>query len=458
MRNLVNNLLKEQEMERRVLGEKAMAECHEILIALGCEDMINENLDKKMEARLTKSLNEIETLKEKCKEVSNLKASLTKANKAKEKKDETIKDLKEEIKELKKQIKELKKQEVKVETKIETVVDTTKVDKLQELLDKEKKKYATLQRTNQTLREQNNRLKDAIADLEADLIDVEEASEPVEEVEDKPAVKEKVKEVKENKQQTKEKEDGKKVMNTGKLQKLENYKNERRDDVDFFWSDNYYVMATKKCQEITVIPKKITTKVTDEVVKSMQDELVKMGYRRERDIVSPVTISMDKGNLIGYFARTDARAGLQSFSDEDFFSGYVMDNSRTYLWSWDGKSELCATYYLDKVIAGDKNKSVTPGTARMVTKQVKEMHKDYLAEVTKVVKAREDQIAKNTAALNKKKAEMNAYKAMFDQGIEYNPAPVKAEAPEVKQEENKSRDINLDEITDITKGYLALFN
>ena len=218
-------------------------------------------------------------------------------------------------------------------------------------------------------------------------------------------------------------------------------------------NSKFYVMSSDKCKEITVIPRNISIKVTDEDINSIEKELVdRFGYRIDREVVSPATVNMDKGYLQGYFARTEAREGRLVFSENDFFGGYVISNAGSYLWSWDGKSELCAVYYLDKVIVGDKNRSVTSGTARMVTKEVKEMYKTYLEKVGDIQKANAEQLAKNTAAANEKKAQMAAHNALFAQAMELEvnaSAPVADETKiETKPEQNFS---------DITMAYLEGF-
>ena len=141
-----------------------------------------------------------------------------------------------------------------------------------------------------------------------------------------------------------------------------------------------------------------------------------------------------------------------NFSKDDFFGGYVVDGSRAYLWSWDGKSELCATYYLDKVIVGDKKKSVTTGTAKMVSKLVKEMHKEYLKQVDALQLAKQEEIARNTAAINAVKAAMDAHNAMFEQGVAYS-APVQ----EVKNETPVSNEFDVDQFSSETQSYIDGF-
>ena len=452
MKELVKGLLKGQEerraeiekgfvVERRSLGEKLVAELNEALVELGCEDLLvkgetvvnNIEIKKGKVVEVVKEI-EVPVVKEVIKEVNNNEILV----KAIEAKDRYI---------------------VELETKLQDkayiaandgfVVDGVEVsvkvvnelnDKITELeeelakLERERNAYKKSSESFQSkytkVKNERAKLQEEIADLKADAIDLT------------PVVKEK-KEVKpvENKE-----------VVTTKLVKLEKYKSERRDDIAFYDNESFYVMASNTCQEITVIPKKITTKVTEDVVNSIQEELVSMGYRREREVVSPVVVNVDKGNLKGYFARTDARAGIMNFSKDDFFGGYVVDGSRAYLWSWDGKSELCATYYLDKVIVGDKKKSVTTGTAKMVSKLVKEMHKEYLKQVDALQLAKQEEIARNTAAINAVKAAMDAHNAMFEQGVVYS-APVQ----EVKNETPVSNEFDVDQFSSETQSYIDGF-
>ena len=452
MKELVKGLLKGQEerraeiekgfvVERRSLGEKLVAELNEALVELGCEDLLvkgetvvnNIEIKKGKVVEVVKEI-EVPVVKEVIKEVNNNEILV----KAIEAKDRYIEELETKLQD-----------KAYIAANDGFVVDGVEVsvkvvnelnDKITELeeelakLERERNAYKKSSETFQSkytkVKNERAKLQEEIADLKADAIDLT------------PVVKEK-KEVKpvENKE-----------VVTTKLVKLEKYKSERRDDIAFYDNGSFYVMASNTCQEITVIPKKITTKVTEDVVNSIQEELVSMGYRREREVVSPVVVNVDKGNLKGYFARTDARAGIMNFSKDDFFGGYVVDGSRAYLWSWDGKSELCATYYLDKVIVGDKKKSVTTGTAKMVSKLVKEMHKEYLKQVDALQLAKQEEIARNTAAINAVKAAMDAHNAMFEQGVVYS-APVQ----EVKNETPVSNEFDVDQFSSETQSYIDGF-
>ena len=461
MKNLVKGLLKGQEerraeiekgfvVERRSLGEKLVAELNESLIALGCEDLIasNETVVNNVsinKGKVVEVVREVEVVKEVVVE-NNDKDVLVKAIAAK---DKYIVEL-----ETKLQDKAyiaandgfvVEGVEVSLKVVEELNEEITKLQeelaKLEKERDAYKKSSESFQSRYAKVKNERARLQEAIADLEADRIDVNVKEEIKEEVEAKE--KETIVENKKEEVQIKD-----------ELVKLDKYANKRRDDVVMHCNSKFYVMSSDKCKEITVIPRNLSIKVTDEDVKAIEAELVnKLGYRIDRDVVSPVTVQMDKGYLQGYFARTDAKEGRLVFSDHDFFGGYVICNTGTYLWSWDGKSELCAVYHLDKVIVGDKNRSVTPGTARMVTKEVKEMYKDYLVKVGEIQKANAEQLAKNTAAANEKKAQMAAHNALFAQAMELeinaSNSVVKEEpVNETKQEQNFS---------DFTMAFLESF-
>ena len=461
MKNLVKGLLKGQEerraeiekgfvVERRSLGEKLVAELNESLIALGCEDLIasNETVVNNVsinKGKVVEVVREVEVVKEVVVE-NNDKDVLVKAIAAK---DKYIVEL-----ETKLQDKAyiaandgfvVEGVEVSLKVVEELNEEITKLQeelaKLEKERDAYKKSSESFQSRYAKVKNERARLQEAIADLEADRIDVNVKEEIKEEVEAKE--KETIVENKKEEVQIKD-----------ELVKLDKYANKRRDDVVMHCNSKFYVMSSDKCKEITVIPRNLSIKVTDEDVKAIEAELVnKLGYRIDRDVVSPVTVQMDKGYLQGYFARTDAKEGRLVFSDHDFFGGYVICNTGTYLWSWDGKSELCAVYHLDKVIIGDKNRSVTPGTARMVTKEVKEMYKDYLVKVGEIQKANAEQLAKNTAAANEKKAQMAAHNALFAQAMELeinaSNSVVKEEpVNETKQEQNFS---------DFTMAFLESF-
>ncbi len=397
MKNLVEGLLKGQEerraqiekgfvVERRSLAEKLIEELRESLIALNCEDMIAVN---------NATVNKIEIKKGKVVEV------------VKEK--EVIKEV-----------------EVNDEKEIE----------------KYKKTAATWQSKYYQVAKELKETQESIKKLE---IEIKAATSKKKE--DVKVDKKIEKKIVENK-----KEEKQEVIETtnDELVRLDKYANERRDDVVMHCNSKYYIMSSDKCKEITVIPRNISTKVTDEVVESIERELIdKLGYRYDREVVSPVTVRMDKGYLQGYFARTDAKEGRLVFSKNDFFGGYVVSNMGTYLWSWDGKSDLCAVYHLDKVIVGDhKNKSVTSGTARMVTKEVKEMYKEYLAKVEVEEKAKAEQIARNTAIANEKKAKMAAHNALFENAIN---------AQKEDKAEEKVETPAANNFSDFTNAYLEGF-
>lgn len=426
MNNLVKGLLKGQEerrmeiekgfvVERRSLGEKLAAELSEALIALGCEDMLNtkEAVVNKIEIKKGKI---VEIKKEvKISDKNEIKALKDKMNKDIAKYKKTAATWQSKYNEIKKELEETNEAMHNYDEEIKEA--NLAYERLEEQLKRMKK-------ANRELRKELSNLQ---ADIETDQIDIH--------------IDSVVKEIVNNK------EEKTKEMNT-KLVKLEKYKNERRDDVAFYNNDKYYVMASDICRDITVIPKNVMTIVNNDIVNSFQKELAEMGYRIDRDEVSPAKVYMDNGNVKGYFARTEARDGLLAFSDDDFFGGYITNSSNSYLWSWDGKSDMCAVYNLDAVIVGNKEKrTASPGTIKMVTKLVKAMYKDYLSKVEVLQKEKNDQIAKNTAIANEKKALMDAHNAMFEDNDDVIETPAF----------NKEKEDITSNLTDITQSYLNGF-
>ncbi|MGL5766013.1 MAG: hypothetical protein ACRCX8_10275 [Sarcina sp.] len=252
------------------------------------------------------------------------------------------------------------------------------------------------------------------------------------------------------------------IVNTDKLVELKSYKNERREGVKFYSNKNYRVMVGENCQEITVIPVSNGLTVTTEIVEQIQIELLEFGYRKQREVVSPAVIYMNKGHVQGYFARTNAGVSRLKFSKEDFYGGYVMGTDNiAYLWSWDGKSEKCAVYKLDKVIVGDKeNKYVSDRIIKFVSKEVKEMYADYLKKANTVQKEQEEVVSKNTQALKEKKDARKTHNDKFKKAAERKAARLAAKNnnnEEVKNDTNVATNEGKSTISRETQEHLDTF-
>lgn len=408
MNTIVKGLLQKQEEERRNLAVKVVAERNEMLIALGCEDMIGEVSDSKLETKLAKALNEIEVLKKKCKEVSILKACLTKAEKAKAKKAETIKELEAKLK--------------NVEVKVETVVDTKEIKRLQKELEAEKKKYATLQRTNSNLRSENNKLKDVIAELEADTIETNIEEKKEEDTFVPPAIKEEL------------------ILNSSMTFKNKGTK--------LYESQDHYVMAKSNVKDLVIIPKSFKSEINLESDNARYEDILvnKFNFDEKRQTISPVNVYENNEKYRASFSRTEARESLFQFSFKDVFAGYICCSyGKTYLWSWDQqKSEEPFIYDFGQKLKG-KNPVVYAKDRAKLTEIIKEMNKKYLEEVK--VFSKENEYNNNTKEeaiersnnFDNRIAQLNAMQSEFGGLCKNNaPAPIKEETAPKKELSNSA--------------------
>lgn len=164
----------------------------------------------------------------------------------------------------------------------------------------------------------------------------------------------------------------------------------KRDEVHMYDGGKCYVLASKTCQQITVIPKVASYVVTEELVGAYQKELVKIGYNPERTNVSPVVINHKEGEYKGYFARTEALEGVEKFSNRDVFAGYIYKGTKCYLFTWDkSRHSVPAMYKLYESVQGRKDaNSIRSKDIEEMSNFVGKMFDLYEKEVAPIVEAR----------------------------------------------------------------------
>lgn len=421
MKNLAKELLVKQENERVALGTKAYEEIKdlvEVIVSLGCEFLLKDLNGVKVEA----SNKDLETtIAESSKRIEELKAQVTRAKNDKEaiktKLDEAIKEiatLKESANTssktedndiLVKAIEAKDKYIIELEEKLQDkayaaandgyVVDgleiSVKVVKdLNDQISALQEELAHKESAEYKLKEMNKAL---IEELKAFKFTTQEKDKAIE----KPvAEKENKKEVKkENKTKESKATNTTEKINVRSLVECQNYKR-KREDVHMYDGGSFYVLASKICQQITVIPAKSDLEVTNEIVEAYQKELVKLGYSPERTNVSPVVINHKEDVYKGYFARTDAFLGVDKFHKEDVFSGYVYDMNNCFLFTWDPASHAKpAVYKLRETVEG-KPHYVSPYEKNRVSAFVEKMFELYTKEISSMVEEQNKQIAKNT--------------------------------------------------------------
>lgn len=431
MKNIVKELLAKQENERLELGKKVVSEINKLinmLKELGCEHLLSlkagETKEIVKEVEVVKEVivevpvevvkevevikevtvdnselqNEIEKLKEEIKkkniENGNLKGQVTKAKNNKEAMQNKIKELEDEIVKLGKEVSKYKTTASTWHSKYDELKNTITVEEPVEITDtvaesedkitneKEDSKEVTKNNTKKRNTRQNKRKREAVKN------NAEQQDNKIE------------KEVVAENQ----------IIKTDDVSLMECKSYRRsREDVHMYEGKQCYVLASEICQQITVIPKAHSFVVTDELVDAYQQELVNKGYAPVRTNVSPVVINHSEGIYKGYLARTDALEGVETFSKDDVFAGYVYKGSKGYLFTWDrSKHSVPAMYKLQESVQGRKDaNSITSKEIAEMSIFVKKMFKLYDAKV-EVIVAKATEIAKQKAEIARQKLEVNS--------------------------------------------------
>lgn len=444
MKNLAKKLLVKQQNERVALGKKAfkeLKELKEIIVSLGCEFLLD---DLKGSVEVKEIVKEVEVVKEVKVEVpveivKEVKVEVPVENK----------ELKDELKQAKEQIEWFKSSAATWQSKYTKLFNETKDSNNNDILSqalKAKDEYIIKLESQlqdkayiaandgyvvdglevsvnivKDLNEQINELQEELASKEQAEIKYKEMNKVlIEEVKalqakleskevivEKPVVKEQP--VVEKPKTKKNKEvivENKQEVNVRALVECQNYKR-KREEVSMYDGGSFYVLASKTCQQITVIPVKSDLEVTNDIIDAYQEQLVKLGYKSERTNVSPIVVNYKEDVFKGYFARTDAFLGIDKFSKDDVFAGYVYDRNNCFLFTWDkGSHTKPVVYKLRETVEG-KVHNVSVYEKNRVCAFVDKMFELYNKEVSVIIEEENKKKAENTEKA-KQIAENNA--------------------------------------------------
>lgn len=411
MRNEIKELLKGQEerraeyekgfnVERVSLAEKFIAELRESLVELECEYLL-DNVDtnkvdtSKLEAKLLKANNEINALKEKCKEIGPLKAQATKAIKAKEKKEEEILKLRKELDKITTERNGFKKSSATWQSKHDELAksqNSSDDDVLREAIKAKDKYIAELESQLQDKAYQAANDGYVVDGLEVSVNIVKDLNDQINKLQEELAQKERDIELLqqaaicyENTKQQNKIENTKEVIN--EMPKDESNKEyfELNTNVKFkagtklYESNNHYVISKPSVKDIVVVPKKFNVEVDKQDFVKYEDLLVnKFNYNKERQLISPVTVEYSDSTHKGFLARTEAKENsLYTFSHKDVLAGYVVNNYKVYSWSWNPETHT-SPYVIDLgQCANGKRFTVSPCDTKALIKVIEAMKEQY---------------------------------------------------------------------------------
>lgn len=441
MINLGRELLKRQENERVELVTGEIAKVKELAIMLKCEFLLeglnSEVVTKEVEViKEIEVVKEIEVIKEVPADTKDLEDKIAASSKRIAELEEEVKNLRskevaEEDKPTKltnREVDTIKAARTKAENNLKTALKEIEKlkkerDKYKDLSAKWQESCSEMSKSKNNNDDELNKANDRIKELEKQLAAMTTNANKYKEsmatwqrkhdelknsisstISNNTKVKEKVnKEAPKN--NIKESVDKPAVKDTGKIDSLvvcQKYKS-NRPEVSMYDGGSYYVMASKTCQQITIIPSNSGIKVTDDVEKIYQQKLVDMGYEAERPNVSPVVIRHEEDAFSGYLARTDAFFGIETFSNSrDVVAGYVYHHNNCYLYTWDLEMYAPVVYDFKKVLNNEKH-NVSSFVKDQVCSFVCKMFDLYKKEVDKITAD-----AKAKAKANTEKAKEKA--------------------------------------------------
>lgn len=450
MINVVKELIKGQEermaelekgfnVERVSLAEKLMAELRESLVELGCAYLLDGNSESvdtsKLEAELARANNQINELKEKCKEIGPLKTKATKAIKAKEDMANKIKALEKELAKTTKEdksvnVKELQEDLESANKQIEWFKSSASTwqSKYTKLFNETKDTTNTVEELNKEI----DNLKEQLAQKEKEVQALQQAAISYETTKNNKIEKEVIKQV-ENKE-----ESNKEYFKLNTNVKF-------KSSTGLYESNDHYVIAKPSVKDIVVVPKSFNVEVKKEDFVKYENLLTnEFKFDKDRQEISPVTVEFSNAKHKAYLARTEARESLYQFSYKDVLAGYIVNNYKVYSWSWNPETHK-EPFIVDlgQRAKGKERCDVSPCDRKALNVTIKAMLSEYNEKVEAYAKAN------NLYNVTKEKAEesqnqvKNRLANLFNYDKETKAIAESAQKPqvntEVKEDKNDAK-------------------
>lgn len=307
--------------------------------------------------------------------------------------------------------------------------DAEKDQAVKDMRDKAKAEYTKMKKTASTWQSKYNSLLNEFNKLKANN-EQQKAYESQVVENNKPEVKQENKVekrveniVKESKQEPKE----------IKLEKLDVKFKNKFSQAQLFRFNNGFVMGSPAVEELTYLP--TPGYVLSDYEKAQINGILVKDYKfgTNRTEMSPYKVYRPNA----YFARVNAIKGIETFSKEDTFAGYVIIRNKYYLYTCIAKNSKCYVDDLVKLVAGETITRPSRVVIDEVNKIVFEMYAEYCGILKQNGKDDEEN-NKQAEELAKKTIEKNA-KAAADYKAELEKAKAQFKKGEDKKENTRSR-------------------
>ena len=464
MINVAKELIKGQEerkaelekgfnVERVSLAEKLMTELKESLVVLKCEYLLDGVSETKvdnseLEAKLVKANNEIEVLKNKCKEIGPLKAQATKAVKAKE---DAIKAQNE----LAKKLEAMTKTAATWQSKHDAIAKKLKENSANE--DDNILKQAIKQKDEYIIKLESQLSDKAyqaandgyvVDGLEVSVNIVKELNEQINTLQEELAQKEKEIEALQQAaicyETTKNNKIEKEVVNEMPKEESNNEYFTLNTNVKFssrtslYESNDHYVIAKPNVKDIVVVPKNFNVEVDKQDLVKYEDLLInKFGFDKDRQEISPVTVEFSNAKHKAYLARTEARESLYMFSYKDVLAGYIVNNYKVYSWSWNPETHK-EPFIVDlgQKAKGRKRCEVSPCDRKALNKTIKAMMTEYNQKVKAYAEANDLYNVTKEKAIESQNKVKNRLAELFNYDKETKAIAESAQKPQTIVKDN----------------------
>lgn len=171
-----------------------------------------------------------------------------------------------------------------------------------------------------------------------------------------------------------------------------------------FLTESCYLIASNSAKEITWLSK---APLSDEYKKQVEDMLVKQhNFNESRVAVSPITVQNEKG----YMARVRGAEGVDVYSNNDVYSGYVMNGKEFVLYTYFPNTDTAIVEDLGKKILEAKGQlkgNTLPKDKKVlvyVNNELREMYREYQSLTADIRKQHEENIQKAKEQLNTNQA------------------------------------------------------
>ena len=171
-----------------------------------------------------------------------------------------------------------------------------------------------------------------------------------------------------------------------------------------FLTESCYLIASNSAKEITWLSK---APLSDEYKKQVEDMLVKQhNFNETRVAVSPITVQ----NEVGYMARVRGAEGVDVYSNNDVYSGYVMNGKEFVLYTYFPNTDTAIVEDLGKKILEAKGQlkgNTLPKDKKVliyVNKELREMFQEYQSLTADIRKQHEENVQKAKEQLNTNQA------------------------------------------------------